>query len=102
MLCYADGEAVTVLQRKWFRWRCVGSRQLRSRAVAFLGNTGLLAVARSDERWLEIWRPAYEMPIVVAISLPQDPTCIAADENLVAVGFQNGDIMSAHLRIEKA
>ena len=97
IVCYADGQIVKILRRWWLWLRQTYSTEFAAEQVAFLENTGLLALVRSDDRWLEIRQVTKGLPVIAAIDLPDEASCIAATTDRVALGFKSGDVMSIRL-----
>jgi hypothetical protein len=94
ILAVADGEFVRVLERRLARFTLQLEKRVTASQLAFLGDTGLLGVARAEDHWLELWRVEADLPVVAAIELPSDPTCIAATADHIAVGFRSGTVLS--------
>jgi len=96
-ICFADSKTVQIHRRRGLKFSRLVMREVVARQVAFLQDTGLLAVARLDDHWLEIWRVERDAPVIAAIELPDDPVCMTATENALALGFKGGNVISLRL-----
>ncbi len=88
------GNGVRILHRSSSGLLDVYRRDTQASRVAFLGSGHYIAVARSDQPWLEIWRVADGLPTVAAIDVPSNVTSLAARDYTIAVGLRSGDLMS--------
>jgi len=97
-LCYADASGVHVRRRRLLWFLPAGEKRVKASHVAVMDNYGLLAVARADDNWLEIWRIESGLPVVTAAELPGSPTCIASRGERIALGFSSGEVLWFRLR----
>jgi hypothetical protein len=96
-LCLA-GRSVEVLKRSGQSWESVYRREKPARAVAFLGNEGLVAVALEEEPWLEVWRVADGLPTVAATHIAANLTCLTTRGDRIAAGCNSGELVSMTIR----
>jgi hypothetical protein len=97
-LCYADASGVYVRRRRLLWFFPAYEKSVKSSQLAVLDCTGLLAVSRADDHWLEIWRLQRGLPVVSAAELPDDVTCMAARGDRVVIGFSSGEVIWFRLR----
>jgi len=97
-LCYADPSGVYVRRRRLLWFFPAYEKNVKALQLAVLENSGLLAVTRADDNWLEIWRLKPGLPVVAAAELPDSATCIAARGERVAIGFSSGEVLWFRLR----
>ena len=97
-LCYADASGVYVRRRRLLWFFSAYEKSVKASQLAVLGSSGLLAVTRADDNWLEIWRLTPGLPVVASAELPDSATCIAARGERVAIGFTSGEVLWFRLR----
>jgi hypothetical protein len=97
-ICLA-GESLEVFRRYWWGLRLKCRRDSPPvRYFALLASEDLLAVARADGNWLEIWQLIDGMPMVAAVELPNEITSLAAQGWSVMVGLRSGGVVSMTVR----
>ena len=96
-LC-VSGKTVRILQRIKRDWAVIHSREVAAEHVAFLGNGSLVAVARADVPWIEVWNTDEPMESVAAIEVPSEVSCLTAKGEQMVVGLRSGFLLSLELR----
>jgi hypothetical protein len=97
VVCVA-GKTVRILRRRRHGWAVTNSRNAPATHATFLYNGALIAVARADVAWIEIWKADETMETIATIEVPAEVSCLSAKDDRIVAGLRSGFVISLQLR----